>query len=217
VLNLLKELFRANDKVVIAGGSGLYIDAVCNGIDDLPDPDKSLRQELQNSFEDAGIEPLRQQLKILDPVYYDEVDLQNPKRLMRAIEVCLLTGKKYSDLRLNKPEKRDFDIIKIGLNMPRKDLFSRIELRTEHMLEKGWLEEVKSVFSYKYLNSLNTVGYKELFKYLEGEWTLDFAVEKIKTNTRRYAKRQLTWFKRDSSITWFHPDYVEKIINYIRK
>ncbi len=216
VLKLLNKKFEQYKVMVMAGGSGMYIDAVCNGIDDLPDPDVRIRSELNQTLEKFGISALQQQLKVLDPVFYSQVDLQNPKRLMRAIEVCLQTGKRYSDLRKNKAAKRDFNIIKIGLNLPREELYQRINRRTETMIENGWIEEAKNVFPYKNLNALNTVGYKELFRYFEGTWKLETAIEKIKTNTRRYAKRQLTWFKRDKTIKWFAPDDVKDIIDYIR-
>ena len=215
VINLLDEKFKSHNVMVMAGGSGLYIDAVCNGIDELPSPDEQLRSSLNKKFEKEGIESLQQQLKVLDPVYYNQVDLQNPKRLLRAIEVCLQTGKRYSDLRKKNIATRDFNIVKVGLNLPREELFEHINKRTDLMLEGGWFEEAKSVFPQRNLNSLNTVGYKELFKYLSGEWTLDFAIEKIKTNTRRYAKRQLTWFKRDESIHWFSPFEMDRIIDYL--
>ncbi len=216
VLKLLSKKFEQHKVMVMAGGSGMYIDAVCSGIDDLPDPDVKIRNELNQTLEKIGITELQQQLKVLDPVYYKEVDLQNPKRLMRAIEVCLQTGKRYSDLRKNKAAKRDFNILKIGLNIPREELYQRINRRTETMIENGWIEEAENVFPYKHLNALNTVGYKELFKYFEGTWTLETAIEKIKTNTRRYAKRQLTWFKRDKTINWFAPDDVDDIIDYLQ-
>ncbi len=216
VLKLLSKKFEQHKVMVMAGGSGMYIDAVCSGIDDLPDPDVKIRNELNQTLEKIGITELQQQLKVLDPVYYKEVDLQNPKRLMRAIEVCLQTGKRYSDLRKNKAAKRDFNILKIGLNIPREELYQRINRRTETMIENDWIEEAENVFPYKHLNALNTVGYKELFKYFEGTWTLETAIEKIKTNTRRYAKRQLTWFKRDKTINWFAPDDVDDIIDYLQ-
>ena len=216
VLKLLSKKFEQHKVMVMAGGSGMYIDAVCSGIDDLPDPDVKIRNELNQTLEKIGITALQQQLKVLDPVYYKEVDLQNPKRLMRAIEVCLQTGKRYSDLRKNKAAKRDFNIVKIGLDLPREELYQRINRRTEVMIKSGWIEEAKNVFPYKNLNALNTVGYKELFRYFEGTWTLETAIEKIKTNTRRYAKRQLTWFKRDKTIKWFAPDDFNGITDYLQ-
>ncbi len=216
VLKLLSKKFEQHKVMVMAGGSGMYIDAVCSGIDDLPDPDVKIRNELNQTLEKIGITALQQQLKVLDPVYYKEVDLQNPKRLMRAIEVCLQTGKRYSDLRKNKAAKRDFNIVKIGLDLPREELYQRINRRTEVMIKSGWIEEAKNVFPYKNLNALNTVGYKELFRYFEGTWMLETAIEKIKTNTRRYAKRQLTWFKRDKTIKWFAPDDFNGITDYLQ-
>ena len=217
VLNLLKQKFSAHNCIVMAGGSGLYVDAVCNGIDDLPNPDEKLRNELNNRLKEQGIESLQKQLKLLDPVYFAQVDLQNPKRLIRAIEVCLQTGKRYSDLRLKRTATRDFNILKIGLNLPRPELFERINQRTEKMIKNGWLKEAESMFNFRDVNALNTVGYKELFNYISGEWTLEKAIERIKTNTRRYAKRQLTWFKRDDEIHWFHPDDTDNIIKLIRE
>jgi len=215
VLTLLKQKFHQHSLMVMAGGSGMYIDAVCNGIDELPDPDEKIRIGLNQTLSEKGIEALQQQLKILDPSYYREVDLQNPKRLMRAIEVCLQTGKRYSDLRKNKPVFRNFNIIKIGLTLSRETLYSRINRRTDNMITNGWIDEARAVYQYKHLNSLNTVGYKELFSFISGEWPLETAIEKIKTNTRRYAKRQLTWFKRDKDIHWFQPDNIQNILRYI--
>ncbi|GMT45821.1 MAG: tRNA dimethylallyltransferase 1 [bacterium] len=206
VMALLKEKFRVHDLLIMTGGSGLYIDAVCKGIDSLPDPDPLLRKTLQEKWQQQGIEVLQQQLQQLDAEYYEQVDRKNHKRLMRAIEVCLQTGQKYSELRLNKPQKRDFNILKIGLDLPREQLFARINRRTEIMLSNGWLEEARSALPFRHKNALNTVGYKELFAYLDGELTLEEAVDKIKTNTRRYAKRQLTWFKKDKEIHWFSPE-----------
>jgi len=215
VLNLLNEKFTQMPVMIMVGGSGLYIDAVCKGIDDLPDPDEQLRKDLDEKLQKQGIEILQQELKLLDPEYYKVVDLKNPKRLIRALEICLQTGKKYSDLRQNRPAKRNFNILKIGLKTDRKTLFERIEKRTDNMMKNGWLEEAKSVYPYRNLNSLNTVGYKELFKYLEGEWNLEFAVEKIKTNTRRYAKRQITWFNKDKDIFWFPNIQSTNLVNFL--
>ncbi len=200
VLTLLNKKFRQHSLMVMVGGSGMYIDAVCHGIDELPDPDEQIRSELNQTLLKKGIGALQQQLKILDLPYYHEVDLQNPKRLMRAIEVCLQTGRRFSDLRKHKPVSRDFNIIKIGLSLPREILYNHINRRTDMMIKQGWLEEARAVYPYKHLNSLNTVGYKELFSYFSDEWPLETAIEKIKTNTRRYAKRQITWFKRDNYI-----------------
>ncbi len=217
VLALLRQKFREHDVVIMCGGSGLYIDAVCKGIDQLPDSDPELRRSLQEKWQQKGIVALQEQLKTLDPEYYALVDRQNHKRLMRAIEVCLQTGQKYSELRLNSPHKRDFNILKIGLQLPREKLFEHINRRTETMMENGWLEEAKKVFSFRKQNALNTVGYKELFAYLDGKLTLEEAIEKIKTNTRRYAKRQLTWFRKDKEIHWFSPEEMEVILQFVKK
>lgn len=216
-LQVIKTAFQKHDQLIMVGGSGLYLDAVCKGIDELPDPDPELRNTLNTLFEEQGIEALRQKLKSLDPDYYEKVDKQNPKRLLRALEVCLQTGKTYSELRLNTSQQRDFNILKIGLKIPREELNQRINLRTDLMLKTGWLEEAKKVFPKRELNALNTVGFKELFNYLSGEWELDFAIEKIKTNTRRYAKRQMTWFRKDSKINWFEPEDKEGIFRFIQK
>ena len=215
VISLLEEKFKTQDTIIMVGGSGLYIDAVCNGIDDLPDPDEKLRSRLNALFAKEGIEALQFKLKELDPVFYSQVDLNNPKRLMRAIEVCMQTGKPYSSQRLQTKKSRDFNILKIGLEIPRDELYMRINRRTDEMIKNDWLEEARSVYPYKHLNSLNTVGFKELFKYINGEWDLDFALEKIKTNTRRYAKRQMTWFKKDKEIHWFSPDDRENIFSFL--
>lgn len=216
VLGFLNGYFQNKRYAVMASGSGLYIDAVCKGIDEMPDPDDKLRKQLKKTLKNNGLEPLLKQLKQLDLEYYDVVDLNNPNRIMRALEVCLKTGKTYTSLRNNKPKKRDFEIIKIGLNRPREELFEIIENRVDKMIEQGLLDEVKGLWKYKNLNALNTVGYKEIFDYFDGNCTLDQAIEKIKTNTRRYAKRQLTWFKKDKSIHWFHPDEKEKIVEFVK-
>jgi tRNA dimethylallyltransferase len=181
--------------VILTGGSGLYLDAVCEGIDDLPDVDTSLREELKQQLEKDGLESLLEQLSILDEDYYHTVDKNNPNRILRALEVCLQTGETYTSLRTHSQKPRDFNIMKICLTMPRQELCARINRRTDIMMKNGFLQEAKSLLPYKDLNALNTVGYKDLFNYLEGKTSLDFAVEKIKTNTRRYAKRQMTWFK----------------------
>ncbi len=217
VLQLLEKGFRSNEIFVMAGGSGLYIDAVCYGIDDLPDPDPVLRSRLENLWREEGIEALQQKLEELDPDYYQTVDLNNVKRLMRAIEVCLQTGKPYSQQRLNKEKERPFQILKIGLDVPREILNQRINQRTDEMIKSGWIEEAKAVFPMRHLNALNTVGYKELFSYFDGERTLEEAVEKIKTNTRRYAKRQMTWFRKDKDIHWFESGRVEDIVGFVEK
>lgn len=216
VLALLNEKFRKLDFMVMTGGSGLYIDAVCKGIDRLPDPDPELRKSLQEKWQQQGIGALQNQLKNLDPEYYARVDRQNPKRLMRAIEVCLQTGRKYSELRLNKPQERNFRILKIGLSLPREELFARINQRAETMLSNGWLEEAGAVLPYRHVNALNTVGYKELFAFFDNKITLEEALVKIKVNTRRYAKRQLTWFRKDKGIRWFSPENLEGILQFVK-
>ncbi len=215
VLAFLDDYFKTRQMALLVGGSGMYIDVVCNGIDDLPDPDNDLREHLKKRLENEGLESIRAELKERDPEFYHIVDLNNPKRVLRALEVCLQTGKKYSELRSQKKVQRPFEIVKIGLQLPREILVERIHQRVDAMLEEGLLEEVRSVFRYRHLNALNTVGYKELFQYLEGNWSFDFAVEKIKTNTRRFAKRQMTWFRKDDQIHWFEPGQKEEIIRFI--
>ncbi|GAP72686.1 tRNA dimethylallyltransferase 2 [Candidatus Symbiothrix dinenymphae] len=199
---LIAQLHQTHHTVLMCGGSMMYIDAVCKGIDTLPDIDAELRANLWAQFEAEGLEPVRQQLKLLDPDFYRQVDIKNHKRVIHAVEVCLQTGVPYSTLRTNSPKKRPFKIIKIGLTRDREDLYNRINQRVDTMMENGLLEEVKDVFNLRHLNALNTVGYKELFRYLDGEWTLDFAIEKIKQNTRIYSRKQMTWFKRDAEIQW---------------
>jgi tRNA dimethylallyltransferase len=205
-LRLLGEEFRSKKQVVMAGGSGLYLDAVCRGIDDLPDADPDTRAGLQKVLAAEGIAGLQQRLKALDPAYYDRVDLKNPNRLMRALEVCMITGRPYSSFRKNKPRERDFRILKIGLLRERDELGRLIDERVDRMMAGGLLEEVTALLPFRHLNALNTVGYCELFAYLDGECTLGEAVRLIKADTRRYAKRQMTWFRKDPSIRWYHPD-----------
>lgn len=216
VILWLDSWFREHPIAVMTGGSGLYIDAVCKGIDDLPDADPELRNELKNNFKKDGIEPLKLKLKTLDPDYYGKVDLNNPNRILRALEVCIITGKSYSALRKNQAKTRSFRTIKIGLNLPREELYKRIEDRVDLMMSQGLLQEVKGLQPYRDLNALNTVGYKELFDFLDERITLKEAIVQIKTSTKRYAKRQLTWFKKDPAIHWFHPDETDKILDLIR-
>lgn len=217
VLTLLNKKMDTLPVMIMVGGSGLYINAVCNGIDELPDPDPLLRTKLNDLFQKKGLPALQKLLAELDPEYYQQVDKNNPKRLLRAIEVCKQTGKKYSALRQNKTVKRPFHILKIGLELPRPILNQRIHLRTEQMMTAGWLDEAGTVYPFRHLNALNTVGYKELFAHFDGKLTLEEAVEKIKTNTRRYAKRQMTWFKKDPSIHWFHPEAAADILAFINQ
>jgi tRNA dimethylallyltransferase len=214
-LQVLDSLFEKHQLVFMVGGSGLYIDAVCNGIDDFPDPEPELRSYLKGVFQDEGIEKLQQMLSALDPEYFETVDINNPNRLLRALEVCHTTGKKFSEQRLNSSKKRDFQTIKIGLNLPRPELFSRIEMRVDQMIEDGLVNEVKNLLPFRHLNALNTVGYKEIFEYLDSKITLQQAIINIKTNTRRYAKRQLTWFNRTGEYTWFEPTQLNEITNYL--
>jgi len=201
-LKLLEELFQKHDAVVCCGGTGLYIKALCEGLDDLPEADEAVRQQLTERLESEGLKSLQNQLQALDPVHFERMDTQNPQRIIRALEVCLSTGKPFSSYHEREKKQRPFTINKIGLETPREELYERINKRVDVMLENGWLEEVKAVFYNRHLNALNTVGYKELFQHLAGELTLQEATEKIKTNTRRFAKRQLTWFKRDGEIEW---------------
>lgn len=196
------ELFQKHDTVIMTGGSMLYIDAVCKGIDDIPNIDEELRQSLLERYQNEGIENIRQELKILDPDYYKIVDLQNHKRIIHALEVCIQSGKPYSSFRSETKKERPFVIEKIGLNRPREILYNRINERVDIMMENGLLEEARNLYPFKGLNALNTVGYKELFNYFDGTWTLDFAIQMIKQNSRRYAKKQLTWFNRDPEIAW---------------
>ncbi len=216
VLSLLEKIFQTNDHVILVGGSGLYIDAVCKGFDDLPEADPETRNKVNSLFETKGIEGLQELLKELDLIYYNQVDLNNPQRLSRALEVCITTGKPYSNLRKGKSTKRNFNTIKIGLNTSRELLYARINARVDDMMATGLLNEVKSLLPYKHLNALQTVGYKELFSYLENKTELYSAIELIKQNTRRFAKRQLTWFRKDQEIKWFEPNEVEKILEYIK-
>ena len=205
-LRLLTELFETHDTIIMSGGSMMYIDAVCKGIDDIPTIDETLRQDIRSLYEKEGLDTIRQQLKLLDPVFYRQVDLQNPKRVIHALEICLMTGKPYSTLRTNTAKERPFRIQKIGLTRNREELYDRINRRVDQMIENGWLDEARRVYPHRHLNSLNTVGYKELFQYFDGTWSLEFAVEKIKQNTRIYARKQMTWFRRDKEIVWVHPE-----------
>jgi tRNA dimethylallyltransferase len=215
VMSKLEELFQKNDVVVLTGGSMMYVDAICKGIDDIPTVDKDTRELMMQKYEMEGLEKLCEELKLLDPEYYQIVDLKNPKRVIHALEICYMTGKTYTSFRTQSTKERPFRIIKIGLTREREELYDRINRRVDEMMKDGLLEEARSVYAYKHLNSLNTVGYKEMFQYMDGEWTLDFAIEKIKQNSRIYSRKQMTWFKRDKDITWFHPDQQKEIMNHI--
>lgn len=201
-MHLLEELFKQHDTVVLSGGSMMYVDAVCKGIDDIPTVDEETRSLLKQRYEQEGLEPLVEELRLLDPQYYNECDKRNPKRVVHALEICYMTGQPFSAFRVKKEVRRPFRIEKIGLQRPRPILFERINRRVDLMMEQGLLEEAKRVLPYRTFNSLNTVGYKELFKYLDGEWTLDFALDKIRRNSRVYAKKQMTWFKKDPDVKW---------------
>ncbi|NDW18574.1 tRNA (adenosine(37)-N6)-dimethylallyltransferase MiaA [Dysgonomonas sp. 216] len=190
--------------IIMSGGSMMYIDAICKGIDDIPTIDDKLRAEVYQMYEEQGLEAIRTQLKILDPVFYKQVDLKNHKRVIHALEVCLMTGKPYSSLRTNSVKERPFEIVKIGLTRNRDELYERINKRVDIMMEQGLLDEARRFYPFKSLNSLNTVGYKELFKYLDNEWTLDYAIDKIKQSSRIYSRKQITWFKRDKDIHWIN-------------
>lgn len=214
-LKCLEELFKAHNIVVAVGGSGLYIQALCDGLDALPEADDTLRAELKHRLETEGIESLVDQLRELDPKYVAELDVYNPQRVVRALEVCLVTGRPYSELRSGNVAKRDFDIIKIGTEMDREVLYDRINRRVDIMLNDGLLKEVEALLPHRHLNSLQTVGYREFFDYFDGKCSLEESVELVKRNSRRYAKRQMTWFRRDEAIAWFAPDKVEEIIEYI--
>lgn len=216
-IELLSKLYKEKNEVLLVGGSMMYIDAICNGIDDIPTIDPKLRKEVMEQYKKQGLEYMQMQLKQLDPDFYNQVDLKNAKRVIHAVEICLMTGKPYSELRTNSKKHRDFNIVKIGLNRDRAELYDRINRRVDLMIEEGLIEEAKSVFKYRHYNSLNTVGYKELFEYFEGNISLEEAIELIKRNSRRYAKRQLSWFRRDEEINWFHPNQEQEIIKYLEQ
>lgn len=211
VLSLLDELYQTTPAVVMSGGSMMYIDAVCKGIDDIPTVTPDIRTAIYEEFKREGLSPILEELKEKDPVHYEEVDRMNYKRVIHAVEICRMTGKPYSSFRTNIQKERPFNIIKIGLTRNRDELCERINRRVDEMVANGLVEEARRVYPFRHLNSLNTVGYKELFQYFDGNWTLGFAIEKIKRNSRVYARKQMTWFKRDTEITWFHPDDEEGI------
>lgn len=215
VLEILSRQFCEHDFALMAGGSMMYIDAVCDGIDDIPTVDDQTRETLKQRLKEEGLEALVEQLKELDPEYYAIVDRQNPRRVVHGLEICLMTGRTYTSFRKREKKERPFRIVKIGLNRPREELYDRINQRVDQMMQQGLLEEAKALYPMRQMNALNTVGYKELFDYLDGRWPLEEAVERIKGNTRRYARKQLTWYKKDPQIRWFHPDEKEQIISYI--
>lgn len=215
-LKLLDQLFKEKKAVILTGGSGLYINAVTEGFDNLPKASAELRKRLNQQFQNEGIELLRDQLQKLDPAYYEEVDLNNPQRIVRALEVCIAAGKPFSSFRSRIKKERPFEIIKIGLIKERGELYGQINQRVDKMVEAGLVEEVRSLMPYRHLNALQTVGYSEIFDFLDGKTTLERAIALIKQNTRRYAKRQLTWFRKDPDIKWFQPDEIDSILDYIR-
>ena len=224
VLALLDNLFQTHDYALLSGGSMMYIDAVCDGIDDIPTVDDETRETMKRRLKEEGLEALCEELRKLDPEYYEEVDRQNPRRVVHALEICSMTGKTYTSFRKkgkrsqetgDRSQERPFRIIKIGLTLPREELYNRINARVDKMMAEGLLEEARQMYPQRDLNALNTVGYKELFDYFDGRWPLEEAVERIKGNTRRYARKQLTWYKKDDRFRWFHPQDKEKIINYI--
>lgn len=219
-LSLMQHLFAQHDTLVMTGGSMLYIDAICKGIDDIPTIDDNLRQEIQELYKREGLDPIRQQLRLLDPVFYNEVDLKNPKRVIHALEVCLMAGVPYSSLRTNQHKARPFDIKIIGFTRHRDELYARINQRVDDMVEQGLEAEARQFYPLRHLNSLNTVGYKEFFDYFDGNCTRQFAIDKVKQHSRNYARKQLTWFKRNDAIHWINLSLpncqpIEEIMNIL--
>ncbi|MDP4221763.1 MAG: tRNA (adenosine(37)-N6)-dimethylallyltransferase MiaA [Bacteroidota bacterium] len=217
VLELLPSVFAVHRVAVMTGGSGMYVDAVCNGIDDIPDIDPAIREKYNSRCKNEGIEGLRTELKLLDPEHYARIDLQNPKRIIRALEIIESTGRPYSSFLTRKKVERNFGIIKIGLQKPRAELYKEIDSRVDSMINNGLEEETQNLLQYKHLNPLRTVGYREFFDFFEGKVSRAKAIELIKRNSRRYAKRQMTWWSRDHEIRWFSPDNVGKIISFIEE
>lgn len=215
VVQLLEKLFVDSPVQLLSGGSMMYIDAVCNGIDDIPTVRDDIRNEMKRRYQEEGLDALCEDLRRLDPEHYEVVDRQNHRRVIHALEICYQTGKTYTSFRTQKRKERPFQIVKIGLTRDRQELYDRINQRVDTMMSEGLLDEVHSVSAYRSTNALNTVGYKELFDYIDGRWPLEEAVERIKGNTRRYARKQLTWYKRDEQVTWFHPDQQDKILKFI--
>ncbi|MCK5703436.1 MAG: tRNA (adenosine(37)-N6)-dimethylallyltransferase MiaA [Cyclobacteriaceae bacterium] len=217
VLTLLTGLFKKTNRVLMTGGSGLYIQAVCQGMNDIPDLDMNFREELYEELENHGLQVLLEELSIKDPEYFNSVVQSNPQRIIRALEVCRGTGQPYSSFRTDQKVERDFEIIKIGLNRDRQELFSRIDQRMDEMIDAGLFEEAQKFYNERHLNALKTVGYKEIFGYMDRKYNKTEAIRLLKRNSRRYAKRQLTWFKKDPEFIWFHPDNFDEILNYINK
>ena len=217
VLSLLPRLFATRHTALLTGGSMMYIDAVCKGIDDIPTIDDGTREWMKKRLAQEGLPRLVEELKVLDPEHYQIVDKNNPRRVVHALEICHMTGKTYTSFRTNSTKERPFKIVKIGLNRHREQLYERINQRVLLLMENGMEEEARNVYPKRGLNSLNTVGYKELFDYFDGNIPREEAIRQIQSNTRRYMRKQLTWFKKDGDIAWFHPDNIEEIINYIDK
>jgi tRNA dimethylallyltransferase len=214
-LELLTRLFDSYDMIIMTGGSGMYIDAVCNGIDDFPAVNALIRENLKSAFQQNGMDWLRSQIQESDPVYYEQVDLNNPKRLLKALEIITMTGRPYSSFLTQQKKERNFKVISTGLNIERKQLYQNISRRVDRMILAGLVEEAKSLHPFRKLNALNTVGYKEIFEYIEGKTTREEAVDLIKRHTRQYARRQLTWFRKNPDIRWFKPEEQEAMIQYI--
>lgn len=217
VMKLLYSMFKDKDNAIalLTGGSMMYIDAVCNGIDDIPTISDEVRLLYKQRLEKEGLTALLQELKVKDPQYYDFVDKNNPRRVVHGLEICHQTGRTYSSFRVKEKKQRPFRIIKIALNRDREELYSRINRRVDEMMENGMVEEARLLLPYRSLNALNTVGYKELFKFFDGEWTMEEAIERIKGNTRRYARKQLTWYKKDNDIVWFDAAETDKVFMYL--
>ena len=211
VLTLTGQLFQSHDRLLLSGGSMLYIDAVCKGIDDIPTVDEETRLMLRERLEHEGLEKLTRELKLLDPEYYAQVDLKNTKRIVHALEICYQTGRTFTSFRTSTQKQRPFNILKIGLRREREELFNRINERVDQMITNGLLDEARALLPYRDENALNTVGYKEMFQVLDGKWDLQFATERMKKNTRVYAKKQMTWFAHNKDIHWFHPDEIDAI------
>lgn len=213
-IDCINHLFKIKNRLILTGGSMLYLKTICRGIDDIPTVTPQIRNEVMGWYKENGLEALQQRLLTLDPEYYRLVDLNNPKRLLHAVEICQMTGTTFTSFRKNTVCVRPFHILKIGINQNREILYQRINERVEQMMDAGLLEEARSVYPFRNLNSLNTVGYKELFSHFDGECTLEEAVDLIKRNTRKYARKQLTWFRKDAEINWFEPDQIQEIITF---
>lgn len=214
-ISLLKNIYNSNKLALMSGGSMMYVDAVCNGIDDIPTVDSETRDIMMNRLKDEGLPSLLEELKEIDPEHYNIVDKNNARRVVHALEICMMTGKTYTSFRKNTKKQRPFNIIKIGLTRPREELYDRINKRVVEMIDNGLIDEAREMYPFRGVNALNTVGYKELFAYFDGKCTLDEAILNIQSNTRQYCRKQLTWFKKDEKVQWFEPYNIEEIINYI--